>query len=168
MTASAPVPSFSLVDHDDRPVTVADYQGRWLVVFFGFTHCRMVCPRALGRLTAALDRLGDRAAAIQPLYITVDPDRDTPTVMREFLRSYPRFTGLTGSTEQIGEAKEAFRVFTRRTSDPEDPEGYAVPHTAITYLISPEGAYADSWTEALDSDQIADRLRAHVPAGESL
>src|SRR4249920_892926 len=83
--------SFSLTDHHGRPVTDADYRGRFMLIYFGFTHCRAVCPRALARLSAALAALGDRAERVAPLYITVDPQRDTPAVMKTYLEArYPR------------------------------------------------------------------------------
>jgi protein SCO1 len=158
---SAPAtPAFSLVDHHGRPMTERSCRGRWQLVFFGFTHCKVVCPRALQRLSAALDDLADIADQVSPLYITVDPDRDTPEVMKEFLRAYPRFTGLTGSTEVIDEAKREFRVFARRKDDPEDPDGYSVPHTAITYLISPEGKYVTHFPDTVPPEKLADRLRS--------
>src|SRR5882762_1597942 len=89
--------SFQLVDHHGRAVTEASYHGRFALLFFGFTHCCVVCPRALTKLSGVLDALGPLADRVQPLYITVDPERDTPDVMRAFLQAYPRFTGLTGS-----------------------------------------------------------------------
>src|SRR5580700_5801408 len=113
-------PSFTLVDHDGRPVTEADFRGRFLLVYFGFTHCRVVCPRALARLSDTLSVLGDVAGRIQPLYITVDPVRDTPAMMKTYLEPrYPRFTGLTGTHEQIDAAKCTFRVFAERAADPD-------------------------------------------------
>jgi protein SCO1 len=158
-------PAFTLIDHHGSPVSAESYRGRWMLVFFGFTHCKAVCPRALRRLSDALDALGplgDGAPQVCPLYITVDPDRDSPEVMREFLAAYPRFTGLTGSAEAIEEAKRAFRVFARRRDDPADPDGYAVPHTAITYLISPSGEYADHFTDAVTAADVAAGLRGHL------
>jgi protein SCO1/2 len=160
-------PSFSLVDHDGTPVTEQTYQGRWALVFFGFTHCKVVCPRALGKLSAALDQLGDEAGELRPLYITVDPDRDTPQALRHFLHAYPRFTGLTGSSDAIERVKEEFRVFARRKDDPADPDGYSVPHTAITYLISPEGEYAQHFPDALTAAEITAGIRAFVVGGSS-
>ena len=134
-----------------------------MLVFFGFTHCRAVCPRALRRLSDALDDLDDdQAAQVCPLYITVDPDRDTPQVMREFLAAYPRFTGLTGSADAIEGAKKAFRVFARRKDDPGSPDGYVVPHTAITYLVTPAGEYADHFADVLTAADVATRLRAYL------
>ena len=155
---------FNLVDHDGRPVTEASFRGRWLLVYFGFTHCRVVCPRSLTRLSNVLDALApDLAQTIQPLYVTVDPKRDTPAVMRDYLSTrYPRFLGLTGSDEQVGEAKEAFKVFSRPKPDPHDPANYDVPHTAITYLIDPAGAYATHWPETRNTDDIVSDLQARL------
>lgn len=153
-------PSFSLVDHHGTPVTELKYRGRWVLVFFGFTNCKVVCPRALNKLSTVLDLLGDAADDLYPLYVTVDPHRDTPATMRAFLGAYPRFTGLTGSTDAIDQAKRAFRVFARRKDDPDDPDGYSVPHTAITYLISPEGAYAGHFPDVRTVAEIAAELKA--------
>ena len=161
MTAPT-MPTYSLVDHHGRPVTERSYQGRWQLVFFGFTHCKAVCPRALQRLSATLGDLAELADEVSPLYITVDPDRDTPEVMREFLRAYPRFTGLTGSTEAIEEAKKTFRVFARRKEDPDDPDGYAMPHTAITYLIAPDGRYEAHFPDTMSQEELTTQLRSHL------
>lgn len=160
---SAPTtPTFSLVDHHGTPVTEQSYRGRWQLVFFGFTHCKAVCPRALKRLSATLDDLAGLADLVTPLYVTVDPDRDIPEVMAEFLRAYPRFTGLTGSADAIDDAKKNFRVFARRKEDPGDPGGYAMPHTAITYLISPGGEYAEHFPDGLPDAELTTRLRSHL------
>ena len=158
--------TFNLIDHDGHPVTEQTYRGRWLMVFFGFTHCGIVCPRALSRLSTVLAEIGDeRADRIQPLYITVDPERDTPPVMNQFLESnYPRFTGLTGTTEQIEKAKDAFNVFARRKVDPAAADCYVVPHTAITYLLDPAGRYRTHWTDARDVDEIVVSLNAQIDA----
>lgn len=163
MTAAPITPTFALVDHHGQSVTEATYRGRWTLVIFGFTHCRMVCPRALKRLSEALDALGPDATAATALYITVDPHRDNPDVIRRFLEpAYPRFTGLTGTSEQVSQAQRAFRVFARRTSDPDDPDGYSVPHTAITYLLAPDGSYAKHWPDAVNAATITTDLRALI------
>jgi protein SCO1/2 len=153
--------AFRLIDDHGVEVTDETYRGKFMLLFFGFTHCKVVCPRALARLTSVLDALGRLADRLQPLYVTVDPERDTPEVMRAFLeRSYPRFTGLTGSREQIEEAKKAFRVFARRAPDVDDPDGYAMPHTAITYVLDSSGRYATHFTDAVGQGEMTDRLRA--------
>jgi len=151
--------SFTLVDHYGLPVTEASYRGRHALLFFGFTHCRQICPRALRLLSGALDELGPLADRVRALYVTVDPDRDSPAVLRAFLAEYPRFTGLTGTVEQIEAAKRAFRVFAVRATDPEDPDGYAMPHTAFSYLLDRGGRYAAHFTDALEADEVATRLQ---------
>lgn len=159
--------SFRLIDHRGAEVSNETYHGRYVLVFFGFTRCKVVCPRALSRLTKALDALGPAADRLAPLYVTVDPERDTPDVMRAFLeQNYPRFTGLTGSVDQIEAAKKNFRVFARRAPDPNNPDDYVVPHTAITYVLDSDGHYAMHFTDAVDEAEIAARLRLLV-AGES-
>jgi protein SCO1/2 len=154
--------SFQLVDHHGRAVTEASYHGRFALLFFGFTHCRVVCPRALTKLSGVLETLGPLADRVQPLYITVDPERDTPDVMRVFLQAYPRFTGLTGSREKIDAVKQAFRVFAERAADPDDRDGYAVPHTAITYLLGPDGELVTHFTDALAPEDFCARLQGYL------
>ncbi len=157
-------PTFNLVDHDGLAVTEATYTGLWLLVYFGFTHCRVVCPRSLSRLTRVLDSLPEQlSAALQPLYISVDPERDRPDVMKQYLEDrYPRFTGLTGSPEQVEAAKGAFRIFAQRKPDPDDPDGYAVPHTSFAYLIGPDGCYVTHWAETRSEDEISSDLKQRL------
>jgi protein SCO1 len=155
--------SFALLDHHGHAVTDADYRGRFLLIYFGFTHCRVVCPRALARLSDALALIRDLAERVQPLSVSVDPARDTPEVMKSFLETrYPRFTGLTGSREQADAAKQTFRVFAERAADPDDPNGYAVPHSALSYLVGPDGKYIAHFADTLDRDELARRLRKLV------
>jgi len=157
-------PTFSLVDHHGSEVTEATYAGQWLIVYFGFTHCRVVCPRSLTRLTNVLDSLpGPLAAKVRPLYISVDPERDRPEAMKQYVEDgYPRFTGLTGSPEQVEAAKDAFKVFAARKPDPDDPDGYAVPHTSMTYLIGPDGCYVTHWVETKREDEIVADLKQRL------
>jgi protein SCO1/2 len=145
-------PAFSLTDHSSRPVTEKDFRGRFLLVYFGFTHCRVVCPRT-----------GTAAQAIQPLYISVDPQRDTPEVMRVFLESrFPAFLGLTGAAENVEAAKAEFRVFAERKNDPLDADGYAVPHSATAFLLAPDGKYLAHFPDTLNRDEIVRRIRQHL------
>lgn len=158
--------SFDLVDDSGRPVTEQSYRGAWLMVYFGFTHCRVVCPRSLTKLSSVLDALPDRLLQnIQPLYVSVDPQRDTPEVMRQYLADkHPRFTGLTGTEDRVAEAKAGFRVFSRPKPNPEDPDGYDMPHSAITYLIDPEGAYVTHWAEIRSAEEIEQDIRSRLSA----
>lgn len=160
MVSGAPVARFGLIDHHGRKVSEADFSGSFLLVYFGFTHCRVVCPRSLAKLSRVLDQLGEAASQLTALYVTVDPVRDTPEVMRAYLEeANPRFTGLTGAQEQIDAAKKAFRIFAERRADAEDPDGYVVPHSAISYLMAPDGSYCDHFTDAVEEEKIAERIR---------
>ncbi len=155
--------TFDLIDHHDRRVTPASYRGRWLLVFFGFTHCRVVCPRNLAKLSAVLDRLGAAADAIVPLYVSVDPERDTPERMEAWLgEHYPRFTGLTGTKAACDAARAGFRVFAERRALAEGGEGYDVPHSALTYLVDPDGRYRAHFSETLDEQTIAERIGQQI------
>src|SRR5262245_27152173 len=150
LTGAPEVCAFALTDHNGRDVTEAAYRDRFMLIYFGFTHCRAVCPRALTSLSGALALLGERADRIAPLYISVDPARDTPAAMKVYLEErYPRFTGLTGSRAQIDEAKQTFRVFAERAADPDDPSGYAMPHTALTYLVGPDAKYVTHFSDSI-------------------
>ena len=158
----------ALTDHFGKAVTVRSFGGKYVLLFFGFTHCRVVCPTALGLLTSSLNRLGARADMIQPLYVTVDPDRDTPEVMREFLRDkYPRFLGLTGSATEIAAAKNDFKVFAQKKLDEAEPGGYSVPHTAFTLILDTKGDYLGHFANGATEDEIVVRLSAIVESGQT-
>lgn len=136
---------FSLVDHNGRNVTDKDYRGKFMLVFFGYTYCPDVCPTELGAMADALDLLGADAAKVQPIFITVDPERDTPEVLAEYVGVfYPTLVGLTGTPEQIAAAAESYYArYNKMSSLSEDEDGgdddYFVGHTSSTYLIGPNG-----------------------------
>lgn len=151
--------SFRLTDHFGRAVTDEDYRGRLMMIFFGFTRCRKVCPETLQKLSMILDRLGETARQFAPLYITVDPERDDPITMRTFLEQrYPRFTGLTGSAAEIEQVKSAYRVFATRAQDDEDPHGYSVPHSALVFITDRSGRYLTHFNDGADPQCMHDRL----------
>src|SRR5450830_1059170 len=147
---------FALVDQDGRAVNRQTYQGKFILIFFGFTHCRVVCPKAL-------DFLGVKAQRIAALYISVDPKRDTPRVMKEFLHGeYSGITGLTGTGTQIDEVKAKFRVFAKQADDPDATGGYVVPHTALTYLLDQRGDYLAHFSDAISAAELAAQLEEHL------
>ncbi|MCA6107015.1 SCO family protein [Bradyrhizobium cenepequi] len=151
--------SFELIDHHGRSVSDCSYREQFMLLFFGFTHCRVVCPGALARLSKVIDRLGPLSSRLQPLYVTIDPDRDTPEVMKAFLEeNYPHFIGLSGSRENIEQVKALYKVFVKRTTDPDDATGYQMPHTAFTYLIGPDGRYVAHFTDAIGEDELVDQI----------
>jgi protein SCO1/2 len=155
---------FELVDHRGCSVSRRTYTGRHILAFFGFTNCQLVCPRALGKLSAVLDGLGPLAHCIEALYITVDPERDTPEAMSNFLRPYPRFTGLTGSRQHIDKLKRAFRVYAERRPSVQEDAEYTVPHTAITYVMAPDGKLLTHFSDAASVDEMILRLQALLDA----
>jgi len=154
--------TFNLTDHHGRSVNAESFRGRFMLIFFGFTHCRIVCPRALTKISGALDALGEASVPICPLYITVDPERDTAEVMRKFLLSYPRIIGLTGSRAQIEEVKRNFRVFARRAANSLDDDNYNVPHTSITYLLDRDGKFVADFNDSIPLDEMVERLKIHL------
>ena len=154
---------FDLIDHFGQPANERSFGQQHLLVFFGFTHCAVVCPRELAKLGAALESLGSLAERIQALYITVDPQRDDPAVMRACVERHPgRFLGLTGTAAQIEAAKRAYRVFAKPVQDANAPGGYVVPHTALAYLMAPGGRYVTHLSDSLDVAAVAERLRLHL------
>lgn len=158
--------AFSLVDHCGRVVNERSFGDRHLLVLFGFSHCAVVCPRELAKLGAALELLGPLAQRVQPLYVSVDPQRDTPDVLRRYLARYTQhaggFLGLTGSQAQVDAAKKAYRVFAQTVVDASAPDGYVVPHTALAYFMAPGGVYRAHFAESLDASAVAARMRPHL------
>ncbi|KAL4810715.1 hypothetical protein BDV18DRAFT_874 [Aspergillus unguis] len=159
MTSSPVQPKFSLVDHEGRAIQESDLHGTYSLVFFGFTNCAVVCPRALNRLQDVLKGLGSAAGKVRVYYVSVDPQRDTPSVMKSFLdKSYPGFTGLTGSTEQVDSARKEFRVFAKAKQDANALGGYVVPHTAFTYLLNLNGFVVDHFNDVVDANAVTARV----------
>lgn len=134
---------FTLTSHEGKRVSWSDFDGRYRIVYFGFTFCPDVCPVDLQTVSAGLRRFESdapaRAEKVVPIFITVDPSRDTPEEMAKYIANFhPRLVGLTGSEEEIAQAKDAFRVFAQR-SGPADSPNYLVDHSRIIYLFGPEG-----------------------------
>lgn len=160
---SAPVPiggAFALTDEDGRSVTDQTYRGKWVLVFFGFTHCPDVCPTALNDISIVLDQLGPRADKVQALFISVDPERDTAQLLKEYTGSFhPNIVGLTGTIEQIAAAAKAYRVYYKKV--PTD-DGYTMDHSAITYVMSPDGKYAAHFSHQSGPDRMVEKLRTLI------
>lgn len=130
--------SWTLTDHDGKTVTDKDVTGTYRLMFFGFTYCPDVCPTELKRLAIVLDMLGDDAQKIRPLFVTVDPERDTPAVLKEYLARFDAgVTGLTGTIPQIEHMEKIFKVYSAKTENEEYTE-YMVNHSALLYFIGPD------------------------------
>lgn len=152
--------AFELVGHQGALVRSSDFRGRFLLIFFGFTRCRVVCPEVLSKLSRVLNRLGPLIKEIQPLYISVDPDRDTPEVMDRFLgERYPLFVGLTGSRDDIDHVRANYKVFVRRTIDEDDPAGYALSHSALVFFMDRAGEYCAHFADGTPDEEIEQRIR---------
>lgn len=152
-------PQFRLISQDSIEVTEHSFHGLWLIVYFGYTHCPTICPRTLTKLTRVFDALEPHELPMQGLFITIDPERDTPARLRSTLtQSAPRFLGLTGTSEAAVAARDSFAVFARRRPTPITIGGsvtYEIAHTAFTYLIAPDGRYVQHWTDTASSTTIA-------------
>ncbi|MFH1764197.1 MAG: SCO family protein [Gemmatimonadota bacterium] len=132
-----PAPSFTLTSHRGEPVSTSDFPDRIIAVFFGYTFCPDICPLTLSHLSLAFQELGEEATRIQLLFISVDPGRDTPERLGQYLGAFhPSFLGLTGSEEGIREVANAFGAFFARSGEGDD---YTVDHTARTFVIDPSG-----------------------------
>lgn len=130
---------FRLADHHGKPRTLADFKGKVVLLFFGYTHCPDVCPTTLAEAAAAMNELGPQADRVQVLFVTVDPARDTPALLARYVPSfYPTFLGLHGDEEQIGQAARDFRVFAQKTPGA-SAEGYLIDHSAGTFVFDPRG-----------------------------
>lgn len=139
---------FSLVDGDNRPVTQADILGEPTLVFFGYTHCPDICPTTLDSISQTLRAMGPGKPA-RALFITLDPERDTPAVMKDYLSSFDaRITGLTGSRAAVDAVAHEYRVYSKKV--PTGDGGYSVDHTGIVYLMDRDGAFVESFNPDLD------------------
>ena len=150
---------FSLVGADGKTVTDTDFRGSYMLVFFGFTHCPDICPAELQVIAQALDKLGDKGKKVVPVFITLDPERDTPQAMADYVKSFgPNFVGLTGSPEAIAAAAKAYRVAFAKVENKESAGDYSVDHSALAYLMDPEGKYVTHFTYGTSADEMAEKL----------
>jgi len=154
---------FALTTADGAAVTAQSYRGKWLLVYFGYTFCPDVCPTTLMEIAGALKALGPRAEAVQPLFVTVDPRRDTPEVLREYVKAFdPRLVGLTGTPAQIALAAKNFHVFYERQDN--DDGSYSYDRSAFVYVIGPDGKFVRAIGPGTDGNEIANAIAALMGA----
>ena len=152
---------FNLVDQNGKPFTDADLKGKWHVVFFGYTHCPDVCPTALNDLSLALDQLGAKQQDVGIVFISVDPDRDTPAVLKSYVESFGApIEGLTGTSAEVAQAAKDYRVYYAK--HPRADGGYDMDHSALIYIMDPEGRFTATFTPDDTSDMMAVRLKRLV------
>jgi protein SCO1/2 len=169
--AKAPEPApavggpFHLHDQNGAPRDERLLKGKWSAVFFGYTFCPDVCPTTLTTLAAALDRMGPKARQVQVVFVSVDPDRDTPAQLKTYLSSpaFPKDAiGLTGTPAQVAAAARAYHVYYKKAGDGPD---YSVDHTAIIYLIDPSGRFDRPIAEGISPDETARQISEAMRAG---
>ena len=153
---------FSLIDQDGKPVTDKQFDGRYRIVYFGFSYCPDICPTDLAAIGQGLKRFekkdAARAAKVQPILITVDPERDTPAVLKQYVAAFhPRLIGLTGTPEQIASAAKAFSIYYAKEQR-DGVTGYSMNHSRQTILFGPKGEPI----AILPSDQGADAVAAEL------
>ena len=154
---------FTLVAPDGRTVTDADFRGKVMLVYFGYTFCPDVCPTELQAVAASLALLGDDAARVAPLFVTIDPERDTPKAMGEYTQLFDdRILGLTGSAEQIAAAAKAYRVYYAR-ADAKGASTYLMDHSSFIYVMGPDGSFRALIKPGAKPAEIADILRGQLP-----
>jgi protein SCO1/2 len=150
---------FSLVDGDGKTVTDQTWRGKYMLVYFGYTFCPDVCPTTLSAVADALDKLGAKADRIQPLFVTVDPKRDTPPIVKQYAEAFsPRLIGLTGSAAQIAAAAKAYRVYYAEHRTGPGPDDYSMDHSSVLYLMGPDGRFIAPVRADLTGAEIAAAL----------
>ncbi len=165
--------SFTLVDHHGKTVTEADFSGKFMLIYFGYTFCPDTCPVGLSNIIRAMDLLADKGASITPVFITIDPERDTAEVLAGYVDAFhPRLVGLTGTGQQIAAVAEAYRVFFTKldVAEYEDSDDYFMGHTNTTYLVGPDGKGLSTFSGASDPETIAVGLKKFLsmPASATL
>ncbi len=158
MLGSAIGGPFQLVDQNGKTVTDADLKGKWSLVYFGYTHCPDACPTALNDISIALADLGPKRDAVRPVFITVDPERDTPKSLKAYVTSFDApILALTGSPEQVAKAAKGYRVYYAK--HPEAGGDYSMDHSSVIYVMDPGGRFTASFTHESAPEQIAERLK---------
>lgn len=155
---------FTLVDQTGRTVTDADILKGPTLIYFGYSFCPDVCPLDNARNAEAVDILEEKGFEVTPVFISVDPDRDTPQVMADYVANlHPRMIGLTGTPEQVKAAAQAYKVYYRKPDTTE--EFYTVDHSAFTYLMMPGNRFLDFFNRDVTADDMADRVACFLNAG---
>ncbi len=151
--------AFTLTDNTGKRVTDQDFHGKYTLVFFGFTSCPDICPAGLQLIAGALEKLGTKAQRITPIFISVDPQRDTPEKLAAYVKNFdPRLVGLTGTPEEIAAVAKAYKVYYAKVPSKERPDDYTMDHTSIIYVMDPKGEFVTHFTPSTSVDDMAAKL----------
>ena len=154
---------FTLVNQRGETVNEADFRGKFSLIYFGFTHCPDVCPTALQIMSVALEEVGEAADAVTPVFITIDPERDDVATVAAYVAHFgENFVGLTGTPAQVETAARAYKVYYRKVEDPGSAGGYAMDHSSVVYLMSPEGEFLANFTHETRPDRMAAKIREYL------
>jgi cytochrome oxidase Cu insertion factor (SCO1/SenC/PrrC family) len=154
-----------LIDHTGQPRTDKDFRGKLLLIYFGYSYCPDVCPTDLQQIGLAVDRLGADGEAVQPLFITLDPERDTAAHLADYVPLFhPRLIGVTGSAEEIRRAALAYKVYYARYYPPGSPD-YVIDHSSFIYLVDESGTYIGFFPTGTTADRMIEIIRLHLPEG---
>jgi cytochrome oxidase Cu insertion factor (SCO1/SenC/PrrC family) len=152
---------FRLTDQNGKAVSDADFRGRYMLIYFGYSFCPDVCPTTLSVMAQALDKLGGESRRVTPIFITIDPERDTPQVLGDYMKAFgPNFVGLTGSAAAIKDAEKKYRVYA--VKKPLEKGGYGMDHSSVMYLMGPDGKMISFYDEAISPDDLAKDLRQKI------
>jgi protein SCO1/2 len=158
---------FRLTDHRGIAVTDADFRGQHLLVYFGYTYCPDVCPTSLQVMAEAMDALGPQAGRVRPIFVTVDPERDTVAAMAAYVSHFhPRMVGLTGTPEQVAAAAKAYRIYYRKVEDGA-VDDYLVDHSSLYYLMGPDGAFLTHFPYGTAPERMAATIARYLNPPES-
>ena len=154
---------FALTDQNGVRRTDADFRGKLMLVYFGFTYCPDICPTDLQQMALAVDQLGPAGETVQPVFITVDPARDTVEHLKDYMALFhPRFVGLTGDAAAIRQAARAYRVYYEKV-EREDKSDYTLDHSVFIYLIDRDGRYLGFFPPGTSAERLAETMRSHLP-----
>jgi len=153
---------FALTDQDGRPRSDADFRGKLLLVYFGYTYCSDVCPTDLQAIASAIDKLGPASDGVQPLFITVDPEHDTPETIKLYVALFhPRLIGLTGSASEIKKVARAYKVYYAKT-EPAKKSDRLIDHSGFIFLVGRDGNYLGFFPPGTPADRLIDGIRPHL------
>ena len=151
---------FTMLNQKGEVVTEKTFQGQYTLIFSGFTNCGDICPAELQVMTEAFNQLGPLADKITPIFVSIDPERDTPQVMADYVKNFhPRLQGLTGSPEQVAGFAKTYHIFYQKVPNPKDPKDYEMDHSSILYLMGPDGKFVTHFTYTTDPKALAEGLK---------